>query len=199
MLAPIIKERQKISPDSKNKPQDMIQWIMDNCEPSKRSDTYYITKTQMLISLVAIHTTTMTMAQVMFDLIAHPEYIDILREEIQQVRPDSNAEWTKQQIADLKKTDSFMKESQRFRPPGLVTMNRQVETNFKLSNGLVLEKGMHIGVAAASNALDPEYFNDPEKFDGLRFYKLRTDKPGNDSKYQVRTLSVTVLFLTFLN
>lgn len=163
----------------------MIQWIVDNSHPRDKGNVDYVTKTQMLISVVAIHTTTMTMTQVIFDLLAHPEYIDILREEIQQVKPNEDEPWTKGKIAALRKMDSFMKESQRFRPPGLVTMNRQVETEIKLSNGLVLEKGAHIGVAAGSNALDPALFPDPDKFDGLRFYNLRA-QPGNENKYQVR-------------
>lgn len=63
-------------------------------------------------------------------------------------------------------------------------MNRQVEREITLSNGVILPKGVHIGVAAGPNALDPELFDDPEHFDGLRFAKLRA-LPGNDNKYQV--------------
>lgn len=169
----------------------MIQWIIDNSEPSKKADVAYITKTQMLISMVAIHTTTMTMAQVIFDLVAHPEYIDILREEIQQVHPDENAPWTKGMIAGLRKMDSFMKESQRFRPPGMVTLNRVVEQQIRLGDGVMLDKGMHIGVAAGSNAMDPILFPQPEEFDGLRFLKIR-ELPGNDNKYNVSLSSFSL-------
>jgi cytochrome P450 len=63
-------------------------------------------------------------------------------------------------------------------------MNRQVEQEITLSNGLTLPKGTHIGVAAGPNALDPEFFEDPDRFDGFRFEKLRA-LPGNDNKYQV--------------
>jgi cytochrome P450 len=118
MLGPVIRER-RANPEKYKDHNDMVQWIINNSDPKDKDDVDYVTKTQMLISVVAIHTTTMTMTQVIFDLLAHPEYIDILREEIEQVRPDENAPWTKTQIAALRKMDSFMKESQRFRPPGL--------------------------------------------------------------------------------
>ncbi len=39
---------------------DMIQWIIDNSDEKNGKDTAFVTKTQMLISVVAIHTTTMT-------------------------------------------------------------------------------------------------------------------------------------------
>ena len=39
---------------------DMIQWIVDNSDEENAKSTAFVTKTQMLISVVAIHTTTMT-------------------------------------------------------------------------------------------------------------------------------------------
>ncbi|KAG9606124.1 cytochrome P450, partial [Aureobasidium melanogenum] len=188
LLEPIMKQRQQAMREDPNfdKPSDMVQWIVDNSEVNNGSDTDYVTKTQMLISVVAIHTTTMTTAQALFDLVSHPEYIDVLREEVRKVQAEDGPRWTKASIAKLRKMDSFMKESQRFRPPGLVTMNRQVEREITLSNGVVLPKGVHNGVAAGPNALDPELFDDPEHFDGLRFAKLRA-LPGNDNKYQFVT------------
>ena len=62
------------------------------------------------------------MAQAVFDLVAHPEYIAPLRDEVKRVKASDGDTWTKAGIAKLVKMDSFMKESQRFRPPGLGTM-----------------------------------------------------------------------------
>lgn len=63
----------------------------------------------------------MEMAQAVFDLVAHPEYIEPLRDEVKRVKVSDGNTWTKAGIAKLVKMDSFMKESQRFRPPGLGT------------------------------------------------------------------------------
>ena len=62
------------------------------------------------------------MAQAVFDLVAHPEYISPLRDEVKHVKAFHGNAWTKASIAKLVKMDSFMKESQRFRPPGLGTI-----------------------------------------------------------------------------
>lgn len=43
-----------------SKVSDMIQWIIDNSSEEDAKSTAFVTKTQMLISVVAIHTTTMT-------------------------------------------------------------------------------------------------------------------------------------------
>ena len=43
-----------------SKVSDMIQWIIDNSNEEDAKSTAFVTKTQMLISVVAIHTTTMT-------------------------------------------------------------------------------------------------------------------------------------------
>jgi hypothetical protein len=120
-LGPIMAARRKAVCEDANskKPSDMVQWIVDNSDGDDGSDTDYVTKTQMLISVVAIHTTTMTMAQAIFDLVSHPECIQPLREEIHQIQMEGGKDWTKASIAKLRKMDSFMKESQRFRPPGL--------------------------------------------------------------------------------
>lgn len=48
------------------KPSDMIQWIMDNSDGKNGEDTNYVAQTQMLISVVAIHTTTMTVSDSRF-------------------------------------------------------------------------------------------------------------------------------------
>ncbi len=62
------------------------------------------------------------MAQAVFDLVSHPEYIEPLRDELRRVQAEDGSDvWTRASIAKLRKMDSFLKESQRFRPPGLGT------------------------------------------------------------------------------
>ena len=73
----------------------------------------------------------MQMAQTVFDLVSHPEYIGPLRDEVKSVKASDGETWTKAGIAKLRKMDSFMKESQRFRPPGLGTIPFQYSPSFR--------------------------------------------------------------------
>lgn len=69
----------------------------------------------------------MATSHALYDLAAHPEYVAPLREEIEQVIAEDGYEvdgsgmknLKKQSLPKLKKLDSFLKESQRFSPPGL--------------------------------------------------------------------------------
>lgn len=51
-----------------------------------------------------------------FDLLSHQEYIQPLREEVEEVLQSEG--WTKSAIDQMHKIDSFVKESQRLHPSG---------------------------------------------------------------------------------
>jgi hypothetical protein len=68
------------------------------------------------------------MIQAVYDLAAHPEWTDVLREEMEQVLTEERKEgsevvWTRSMITKLKKLDSFFKESLRVN--GLVDSESQ--------------------------------------------------------------------------
>lgn len=48
--------------------------------------------------------------------------------------------------------------------------HRKVESEVTLSSGVVLPKGTLISAPAEAQTKDPQYYVDPEKFDGYRFY-----------------------------
>lgn len=114
----------------------------------------------------------MASTHAIFDLISHPEFIAPLREEIDQVTAEDGYEidgsgkknLKKQSFAKLKKLDSFLKESQRFRPSGLSKFisfylsNSTLDTNERpvsnlrlttapllLSTGHTIPAGVRIG------------------------------------------------------
>jgi len=79
------------------------------------------------VSFAAIHTSSMALSQVVFDLAARPEYIKGLREEIKEVLAEDGydidgegfTKLKKSSYTKLRKLDSFLKESQRLSPPGI--------------------------------------------------------------------------------
>lgn len=92
---------------------DALTWMDSAAE--KQGTTLNLVWGQLNYALGAIHTTSMTFIYALYDLIDHPEYIPLLREEIESVWKEGEP-LTKQVLLELKLMDSFMKESQRLSP-----------------------------------------------------------------------------------
>ncbi|GKZ63313.1 hypothetical protein AnigIFM50267_000705 [Aspergillus niger] len=140
----------------------MVRWIWDNCEEHERTITYQ-SQVQAMMSIGTVLANAAAAAQCLEDLAEHEEMIPLLRGEFEGV----------QAFSSLSMMDSFMKESQRFKPPGAVTFERKVLEPFTLPDGTQLNAGEHIAAPAFHVGWDPEYIENPEVFDGLRFHRLR--------------------------
>jgi ent-kaurene oxidase len=103
-------------PRGKEDGDNMIQWLVDSAEDEDRRPGLLIRKL-LFLTLAATHTSTMSATHALYDLCAHPEYVEPLRTEIGQVIGAQG--WTLQAINQLKLLDSFVKESQRVNHPGL--------------------------------------------------------------------------------
>ena len=128
---------------------------------------------QLELSVAAIHTTTMALTHMLYDTAAHPEYIQILRDEIKAASAQNGGEYNRDCILKMIKVDSFMKESQRLHPPGFTSFQRIVLKTFTLSDGTVIPKGVMLNVDGWSRYRDAENWENPDQFDGLRFMRLR--------------------------
>lgn len=123
IISPMVNQRradQAKNDPSYEKPNDLLQWMMDAAnendgQPDKLSHR------QLLLSLASIHTTTMSAAHTMYDLCAHPEYFEPLRQEALEVLREDGG-WKKTTLNKMRKLDSFLKESQRVNPPVCVSL-----------------------------------------------------------------------------
>ena len=200
IVKPIL--RQRLAQESEQgptyeKPNDLMQWLMDQqrLHEELNLDTQAITL--LLASLASQHTTTMAVTQAIFDLATSPEYIAPLREEINEVWEAHDGLPSKQAMLELRRLDSFMKESQRLNPPfagkrpfslqsrrfddkdiladignALVSMGRSVLQATTLKDGTYLHKDAHIAVPSmALETLDPQ-IQGPEEFRPFRFYNI---------------------------
>ncbi|KAH7015823.1 cytochrome P450 [Ilyonectria destructans] len=125
-----------------------------------------------------------TVMQSLIDIATYPEFVPELREEIQRVMNNYNGEITKQGLSDMLKLDSFIKETGRLNPPDLTSFQRKATADLKLSNGMFLPKGAKLMLPSVSVNMDEALYQDPAKFDGFRFYKIRTSKPENRTSHQ---------------
>jgi hypothetical protein len=156
LLAPLIEEvlareasGKPIEADAEeNKRGTMMSWMLKYA-PHKSVREF--ADAQMGLTFAAIFTTTGTVCQVIFDLVSRPEYIQPLRDEIQRVVDEDGYDdvagmarkLKKQSIPKLRKLDSFVKESQRFSPPGLVSLDRLTTAPLKLSTGHTIPRCPH--------------------------------------------------------
>ncbi|KAL1636501.1 hypothetical protein SLS56_001084 [Neofusicoccum ribis] len=185
-MAPIAQGRQELE----SKRDDFTEWMKN--KSSVEFATHYEEQAyvQIQLALAAIHTTTMSITHMIYDLIEHPEYVEPLREELLSVISETGG-YQKETMAKLKKLDSFMKESQRFNPPGLTTFKRYCMRNLTLSDGTFLPKGTIIEVDGSQPYFDPQNFENPETFDPLRFYRLRNQ--GDKNSHQFATSNASYL------
>lgn len=100
----------------------LLNWMMDHGD-EKENEPENMSTRQAILTLASIHTTSMAVANILFDLCARPEWFHVLRDEISQITnelgpigsgPNSEA---KDWLPRLEKLDSFFIESQRFNPP----------------------------------------------------------------------------------
>ena len=190
LMKPVLEERVKADREGREKAVNMTAWNMDNSPPSLARDLTYQSHLQILVSMAAIHTTTMSSSHMWFDLAAHPEYVEPLREEIAAVvATEPSGCLSKTSMPKLRKLDSFIKESQRMNPLGQLSFDRKVTSDLTLPDGTVLPRGTYIATASSEINRDPTLWENPDEFDGFRFEKLR-QKPGNENKYQFVTTGV---------
>lgn len=121
MIIPIIRERRRREQEdpSYEKPDDFLQHLMDGGQ--EIDDVETTVQRLMVTYLGSGPSTIIAVAQVLFDLCAHPEYVEPLRQEALEVLRKGG--YTKQALAGMKKMDSFMRESQRLSPPTLRESN----------------------------------------------------------------------------
>lgn len=115
LMQPIWEERVNAVPGT-HKHRDAVQWLLDNAS-DKPMTAAEVSDSLLFLFMAGIHSTSATIVSIVYDLLAHPEIVPDLVQEIKEVQAAS-PEWTKNSLAQLRKMDSFMKESQRLHPVG---------------------------------------------------------------------------------
>jgi hypothetical protein len=203
LLEPILKaqlsklDNEKIQNEESGDEQGtFISWILKHTPENERRNPVALANNQMVckfshtfrhlpyslrpVSFAAIHTTTMATCQAIYDLVARREYIQPLRDEIEQVIAedghdidgDGFLKLKKQSITKLRKLDSFLKETQRLSPPGFgmlpspqitafnllilsVSNSRITTAPLTLSTGHTIPKGTRIAIPAYAVQTSP--------------------------------------------
>ncbi|KAK7979607.1 hypothetical protein PG989_012064 [Apiospora arundinis] len=188
LLRPIYNERQQevrksnsSSVSSYDGPfHDAVFWLLGR----KSSDTSLtgIVDQELFLSMASIHTTAGSVNSFLFDWLSHPEYHEDIKAEVMETLAkvqSCGGKWTMQDVAMMRKLDSFIKESSRKNPIGF--------------NGLHIPAGTTILFNADGVHHDPNIYPDPDRFDGYRFLHLRDTIDANRFHYT----SVSDILLNF--
>ncbi|KAK5119965.1 hypothetical protein LTR85_007041 [Meristemomyces frigidus] len=186
---PLIKERLQLM-DRKacdpsldwEEPNDYISWHINlaRAENNARElDPVLISRRLLPINFAAIHTTTFTITNTLFDILGSPSAGDMLaglEEEARRVFTEEDGKWSKPGLAKLVRADSAVKDSMRF--SGFMTrgMGRKVTghiTNEKA--GWSLSPGALVATDVYSVHMDPELYPRPEEYDAFRFSRPREE------------------------
>jgi len=176
-----------------DKPNDMLMWLMSEAKGVERS-VEGLARRLLTVNFAAIHTTSQTFTQVLYRLLAHPEHIEPLRQEIEAVVAEEG--WTKAGMDKMHKIDSFVRETQRLGGLGMTVMTRLVLRPFTFSNGVTIPAGTHITVPITASHTDEGIYENANEFDGFRFAKLR-ESEGNAVRGGHQVVSTSVDNLSF--
>ncbi|TDZ23970.1 Cytochrome P450 monooxygenase TRI1 [Colletotrichum orbiculare MAFF 240422] len=160
---------------------DAIDWF----EQASKGAHYDPAISQLFLSSVAIHTTTDLLNAVLTDIAKNPEILEPLRREILTVLKQGG--WQKTSLYSMKLLDSVVKETQRLKPLQLASMQRKSLADITLSDGTFIPKDTCVYVSSHVH-LDPDVYQEPEKWIGDRFLRLR-EQPGKENVAQLVSTS----------
>jgi cytochrome P450 len=159
-----------------DKPDDLISWLIDEAQGDMLEPENLVMRI-LFLNFAAIHTTSITLTNALFDLATYPQYVQELREEAKAAIGQDG--WSKTAIQKLHKLDSFLRESMRFSGLAGISLMRKVihPQGFTFSNGVTLPYGTYVNVAADALHHDDNVYANANKFDGFRFYDMcKTDE-----------------------
>ena len=151
---------------------DLISCMVEGAKHTRDSDPELITGIVGSTAAGATYSSAGLIAGVIADLVAHPHFLDEIRQEIKAKSKEVNGFWNANTFESLEKLDSAMKETVRLVPGALVVYSRMIMSDHTLSNGLQLAKGQFVCVSGHARAIDAEVFERPEEYDALRAYNL---------------------------
>ncbi|PBK85903.1 cytochrome P450 [Armillaria gallica] len=179
--------------DWPGKPNDLVSWLLDiTYVNGKRRSVKNHCDRVLILNAGAIHATSMTLTTTLYALATHPEYAEILRDEVEAIIYEEGC--TKSAMGKMIKLDSFLKEAQRlYGNTGVFGMQRTTRKDFVFSDGTVVPAGVHIVVAALSTHTDEDIYEDPLEFKPWRFSEKRKQE-GEGFRHQMATTSLDFVF-----
>jgi len=170
------------------RPNDLITWLLENMTQDYHRTVFDLVLRILTVNFAAIHTSTITLTQSLYDLAIHPEYVEDMRKEAEAVIAGDG--WTKVAMQKMRKIDSFLKESQRLNSLSSMVITRKTLKDWTLSDGTLIPAGTFFGIASDAMNKDDISFPEARTFKGFRFAELRDGDGELDAiKHQMVSIS----------
>ncbi|GJJ09316.1 hypothetical protein Clacol_003538 [Clathrus columnatus] len=190
-LGPKIEERLK--GNLTDKQDDLISHFIEAVEDQHRNAPSLFIRILQLNTAV-IHGISETAFIILMELAARQEYIQPMREEIEEIVLQHG--WSKTALSLMGKLESFMMETIRVNSPHPLNSPRKALTDYVLPNGICIPKGSMVSVVESARHNDEAVYPNAKQFDGLRFYN--NNRLAVKSGTQPRTFtSITPDFIVF--
>lgn len=142
-------------------------------------DPMIICERLKVVKFAAIHISTITTTNTIFDLVSPPSsesIIDALRQEANEVLAANNNTWTKQGLTQMYKIDSTIKESLRVRLMSAYGLLRAVVKKGGITtpyNRTYLPEGASVGIGVQAIHRGSNVYTQPDQYQPFRFADLR--------------------------
>ncbi|VUC30086.1 unnamed protein product [Clonostachys rosea] len=150
---------------------DILQLLIESSDVRGKSNRD-IAAELLFINVAGVHSTSITIINALYWIVAKPELIEIMRQDVLQALATSGGEYSKSCLQQMTKLDSFLKEVMRCSLLASVLYNRKVVKPFTLSNGQLIPSGVNIEIPSSFVCSDTVNFEDPGEFDAFRFYNI---------------------------
>ena len=149
---------------------DLISYMIREAKDGQDADPRLIKGIVGSSAAGATYSSPALIVGVVADLVAHPRFLEEIREELRTKHEEVDGNWDLDAYNGLEKLDSAMKETVRLAPGTCLLYSRGILNDHTLSNGLSLKKGQFVCISGYSRAMDAHFFPDPNRYDALRAY-----------------------------
>jgi cytochrome P450 len=182
-LFPFLSQRLKDIDAGKEVPSDFTTWYIEGLAEQGgllEKNPEKIALRLMTVNFAAIHTSTFTATNILFDLFSMPPekgFVDGIRDEVKTLLEENGGKWDKNMLAKMIKTDSAVRESLRISTFMAHGMDRLVvdPKGVTMDDSLHLPQGTRLGTSVWAIHHDDGVYPKARSYDAFRFSRAREE------------------------
>ncbi|KAJ5636491.1 cytochrome P450 [Penicillium longicatenatum] len=152
--------------ESKHIRNDCIQWVMESSKTAAQRTVSRMTQQMFGFLFASAHQMSMALVYAIIDLCLHPEYIELLRDEIEQAKTKTKFGPNFDQMPLL---NGFLRESSRLNAMDALTIQRMALSSYTFAGGTHVPAGNLVAVPQVAVMQDSNHYYSPEEFNPYRF------------------------------